>query len=111
MPQSHERIGVAGHTGKSHTIPSIGRVGRVVCMVPDLRIGPDPRGHTQPRIVPKGTAGAVPLPVAIRILRERLGMPEHSEETRERLAVTTRRSWKRGAYNENTIMRRLHAGR
>ena len=97
MPDDHKPADeVAGHTGESHTILSPDKVLRDICMVPVF-----PRGHTPPRIVPKGTKGAVPLAVALRILREELGIPEHSEKTRKRLAVTTRRSWKRGYFDKN----------
>lgn len=57
------------------------------------------------RIVPRGTPGAIPLREAMEIQLRKLGLCHHSPKTRERLAVTTRRSWERGDFSKETAMK------
>ena len=52
------------------------------------------------RIVPKGTEGAIPLQDAMEIMLDRLGLRYHDRKTRERLSVATKRSWRRGVYED-----------
>lgn len=99
MPETDERSGTTGQTGGlepfSHSTPEI-----VSSAVMEPPAGP--RGHTSFRIVPKGTPGAIPLNDVIHTLREQMGMPEHTDKTKKKLAVTTRRLWKTGKFNKTT---------